>query len=50
MIKYIEVFLSELQKKLNTDNLVMYEEANVDEAVTAEAKSRNKMKMCLNEE
>ena len=37
----------EYQKTSNTDNLAVAEEANVDEAVTAEAKAINDMEIDL---
>ena len=40
--------LSEINSK--TDNLVVTEEANVDEAITEEAKASNKMEIYLKEE
>ena len=39
-----------LKETSNTDNLVVAEEANVDEAITADSKARNEMDNNLNDE
>ena len=39
-----------LKETSNTDNLVVAEEANVDEAITANSKARNEMDNNLNDE
>ena len=48
MIEDLESELTGAPKEtLNTDNLVVDQEANVDEAITAEAKASNDMEMIL---
>ena len=39
-----------LKETSNTDNLAVAEEANVDEAITADSKARNEMENDLNDE
>ena len=44
MIEYLEAKLTgALKETSNTDNLAVAEEANVDEAITAESKAINEM-------
>ena len=51
MIECIEAELTgSLKKTSNTDNSAVAEEANFDEAVTAEAKASNDMDIYLKEE
>ena len=48
MIENLEAELTrELKETSNTDNLVVAEEANVDEDINAEAKYRNEMEIDL---
>ena len=47
VIADMEAELTKASKRLKTDNSAVTEEANVDEAITAEAKSRNKMEIYL---
>ena len=50
MIEDMEAELTESSKIYSkTDNLAVTEEANVDEAITAEAKASNNMKIDLKE-
>ena len=50
MIEYTEAELNEAPKTSNTDNLAVAEDANVDEAVTSEAKTSNNTEIYLKEE
>ena len=51
MIEDIEAELTEASKiKSKTDNFVVTEEVNVDEAITAEFKASNKMEIFIKEE
>ena len=48
MIEDMEAELTEAPKiNSNTENLAVTKEANVDESITAEAKSSNKIRMFL---
>ena len=48
MIEYLEAELTgALKETSNTDNLAMAEEANIDEAITVEAKASNQMEINL---
>ena len=51
MIAYMEAELTKAPKSTsNTDNSAVSEEANADEAITAESKFSNKMEIYLKEE
>ena len=51
MIEDMEAELNEAPIKTSkTDNLAVAEEANADEAITAESKARNDMEIYLKEE